>query len=56
MVGEFPGLPALDSDDNLRSNADFRGVYRGLLEQWFGVDAAPIIPGRRASRRRRCSP
>ena len=56
MVGEFPGLTALDADDNLRSTSDFRGLYRGLLEQWFGVDAAPIIPGAvRASRRRRCS-
>ena len=47
MVGEFPGLAAsdLDEDENLRSTSDFRGVYRGLLEQWFGVDAAPIIPG-----------
>lgn len=45
MVGEFPGLTVLDDDDNLRSTSDFRGLYRGLLEQWFGVDAAPIIPG-----------
>jgi uncharacterized protein (DUF1501 family) len=45
MVGEFPGLAQLDEDDNLRVTSDFRGVYRGLLEQWFGVDAAQIIPG-----------
>jgi uncharacterized protein (DUF1501 family) len=47
MIGEFPGLADndLDEDDNLRATADFRGVYRGLLEQWLGVDAAPIIPG-----------
>lgn len=44
MVGEFPGLASLDSDDNLRTTSDYRGLYRGLLEQWFGVDAAPIIP------------
>lgn len=44
MVSEFPGLTTLDEDDNLRSTSDFRGVYRGLLEQWLGVDAAPIIP------------
>ena len=55
MVGEFPGLTALDEDDNLRSTSDFRGVYRGLLEQWFGVDAAPIIPNASSSPRRRCS-
>jgi len=45
MVGEFPGLTRLDADGNLRSTTDYRGLYRGLLEQWFGVDAAPIIPG-----------
>jgi uncharacterized protein (DUF1501 family) len=46
MIGEFPGIGAndLDEDDNLRATADFRGVYRGLLEQWLSVDAAAIIP------------
>ncbi len=28
----------------LRNTSDFRGVYRTLLEDWLGVDAAPIIP------------
>ena len=45
MVGEWPGLTTLDEDDNLRSTADFRAVYCSLLEQWFGVDAAAVIPG-----------
>jgi uncharacterized protein (DUF1501 family) len=45
MVGEFPGLATLDAQDNLRSTSDFRSVYASLLEQWFGVDAAPLIPG-----------
>jgi len=45
MVGEWPGLASLDEDDNLRSTADFRAVYCALLEQWFGVDAAAVIPG-----------
>jgi uncharacterized protein (DUF1501 family) len=44
LVGEFPGLSVLDEDDNLRNTSDFRGVYCALLEQWLGVDAAPIIP------------
>lgn len=44
MVGEFPGLMTLYGDENLRSTSDFRGVYKGLLEQWLGVDAGPIIP------------
>ena len=45
MIGEFPGLTQLDSNDNLRSTSDFRHLYCSLLEQWFGVDAAEVIPG-----------
>jgi uncharacterized protein (DUF1501 family) len=45
MVGEFPGLQkGLDSNGNVTATSDFRGVYSGLLEQWFGVDAAGVIP------------
>lgn len=45
MVGEWPGLDNLDEDDNLRSTFDFRSLYCGLIEQWFGVDAGAVIPG-----------
>jgi uncharacterized protein (DUF1501 family) len=44
MIGEFPGLSNLDEDGNLRATADFRGIYCALLEQWFGVDAASVVP------------
>jgi uncharacterized protein (DUF1501 family) len=47
MVGEFPGLQdgkGLDPDGNLVATSDFRGVYAALLEQWFGFDAAQVIP------------
>jgi uncharacterized protein (DUF1501 family) len=47
MVGEFPGLQAgagLDGDGNLVATSDFRAVYAALLEQWFGVDGAQVIP------------
>jgi uncharacterized protein (DUF1501 family) len=47
MVGEFPGLAdgsGLDRQGNLRATSDFRGVYAGILEQWFGVDGAAVIP------------
>ena len=41
----FPGLTkGLDSDGNLRATSDFRSVYSSLVEQWFDVDAARIIP------------
>ncbi len=45
MIGEWPGLATLDVDDNLRSTSDFRAAYCSLLEQWFDVDAAAVIPG-----------
>jgi uncharacterized protein (DUF1501 family) len=45
MVGEWPGIANLDVNGNMRENVDFRGVYCSLLEQWFGHDAAPVIPG-----------
>jgi uncharacterized protein (DUF1501 family) len=45
MLGEFPGLDKLDADDNLRYTLDFRSVYCSIVEQWFGQDAAAIIPG-----------
>ena len=44
MVGEWPGLETLDEDENLRATSDFRGMYCSLLEGWFGVDAAAVIP------------
>jgi uncharacterized protein (DUF1501 family) len=44
MVGEFPGLDQLDEDGNLIHTQDFRSIYSALLEQWFGVDAAAVIP------------
>ena len=30
---------------NLRFNLDFRSVYASILEDWFGLDAKPIIGG-----------
>jgi uncharacterized protein (DUF1501 family) len=44
LVGEFPGLQALDADGNLKATSDFRSVYCSLLEQWLGFDAARVIP------------
>jgi uncharacterized protein (DUF1501 family) len=44
MVGEFPGLATLDENENLRNTSDFRSMYCSLLEQWFGTEAAVVIP------------
>ncbi len=51
MVGQWPGLTRLDADGNLLANVDFRSVYCSLLEQWFGQDAAAVIPGAARTRR-----
>lgn len=48
MIGEFPGLAdgtGLDDDGNLRATSDFRSLYASIVEQWFNVDAAQVIPG-----------
>ncbi len=45
MVGEWPGLGKLDAQENVIATSDFRGAYCSILEQWFGVDAAAVIPG-----------
>ncbi len=44
MIGQFPGLAQLDEDDNLRNTSDFRGLYCSIIEQWFNLDAAAVIP------------
>ncbi len=44
MIGEFPGVQQLDDQGNLRATADFRSVYASIFEQWFGEDAARVIP------------
>jgi uncharacterized protein (DUF1501 family) len=44
MIGEQPSLEHLDANGNQRENVDFRGIYCSLLEQWFGHDAAAVIP------------
>jgi uncharacterized protein (DUF1501 family) len=44
LVGEFTGLGRLDGDGNLRASMDFRAIYCALLEQWFGDDAAAVMP------------
>ena len=46
LYGEYPSLEAdklLDGD--LHFNNDFRGLYATILEDWFGLDAQPIVNG-----------
>ena len=32
-------------DGDLRFNYDYRGLYSSILDQWLGLDAAPIVDG-----------
>ncbi len=53
MVGEFAPLDRLDVNGNQRENVDFRAVQCSLIEQWFGHDAAAVIPDARRLKRYR---
>jgi uncharacterized protein (DUF1501 family) len=46
MYGEMPSPRAEDLEQgDLVPNYDFRGGYTTLIEDWFGVDAKPIVGG-----------
>ena len=47
MYGEYPSLKEKDQlDGDLHFNNDFRQSYTTILEDWVGLDAAPIVNGR----------
>jgi uncharacterized protein (DUF1501 family) len=47
LYGEYPSLEPAKQEEggNLRHNLDFRCVYTTILEDWFGITAAPIVGG-----------
>ena len=48
MYAEYPSLNPSDwvnSGEDLPHTIDFRGIYGTVLEQWLGVEAAPIVHG-----------
>lgn len=43
---EFPSMKPEDlREGDLAPDQDFRGVYTTILEDWFGLDAKPIVNG-----------
>ncbi len=47
MYGEYPSLEAKEQlEGDLHFNNDFRTTYSTVLEQWLGLEAAPIVNGR----------
>jgi len=47
LYSEYPSLKIEDwaKGEDLEHTFDFRGVYSTLLEQWMGIEAAPIVGG-----------
>ena len=48
--GLYAEYPSLDPDkqangEDLSHSIDYRGIYSTLLEQWMGLEAAPIVGG-----------
>ena len=47
MYSEYPSMRADDLvNGDLEPNLDFRGLYSTILEDWLGLDPAPIVNGR----------
>lgn len=44
LLGEWTGLTTLDDDDNMRPSLDYRALHGAILDQWFGFDAARVMP------------
>ena len=46
MYGQYPSAKAEDLEQgDLVPNYDFRGGYSTIIEEWFGLDAKPIVNG-----------
>ena len=46
MYGQYPSAKAEDLEQgDLVPNYDFRGGYSTIIEDWFGLDAKPIVNG-----------
>lgn len=45
LLGEWTGVTQLDEDENMRASMDYRALHGAILDQWFGFDAARVIPG-----------
>jgi uncharacterized protein (DUF1501 family) len=45
LYGTYPSLGDLDSNGDLKFNADFRSVYAGMLKDVVGTDPTPVLMG-----------
>ncbi len=47
IYGEYPSLEPSQQEEggNLRYNLDFRSIYTTIIDDWFKMDAQPIVGG-----------
>ena len=46
MYGQYPSIREADQlEGELHFNNDFRSTYSTIIENWFGLDAVPIVNG-----------
>lgn len=47
LYAEYPSVKPKDwlNGEDLKHTIDFRGIYGTMLEQWMGVEAAPVVGG-----------
>ena len=47
IYGEYPSLEPSQQEEggNLRFNMDFRSIYTTIVEDWFKMDAQPVVGG-----------
>ena len=47
LYSEYPSLEQSRwvNGEDLEHTIDYRGIYGTILEQWLGVEAAPIVGG-----------
>ena len=46
MYGQYPSIKEADQlEGDLHFNNDFRSTYSTIIENWFGMDAVPIVNG-----------
>jgi uncharacterized protein (DUF1501 family) len=48
LYGEYPSLELSkqEAGGNLKYDMDFRQIYSTIVEDWFGLNAAPMVNGR----------
>ena len=47
LYGVYPSLERSEQEEggNLKFNMDFRSVYSTILDDWLGLNPAPIVGG-----------